>query len=81
MTLNPTATAFIRHSLPGSKSDAVDLKMQNDIHHFMEVHQQMKEQFLVVIISGDRDFASCLRRLVQKGFTTALVVNSNDARP
>eukprot|EP00750_Incisomonas_marina_P011040 INCI16333.16.p1 GENE.INCI16333.16~~INCI16333.16.p1 ORF type:complete len:668 (-),score=108.37 INCI16333.16:3345-5348(-) len=71
----------VTHIDPGSKSDAVDLKMQNDIHHFMEVHQQMKEQFLVVIISGDRDFASCLRRLVQKGFTTALVVNSNDARP
>lgn len=55
---------------PGPKSGAVDIKMKDNINAFCEANKSMADNFIVVILSGDKDFSADLRNLQRAGYST-----------
>jgi len=55
---------------PGPKSGAVDIKMKDTITTFCEANKANAESFIVVILSGDKDFSADLRNLQRSGYKT-----------
>lgn len=70
-------TRGVMHVNPGDKKGAVDICIKDILDDFCVTHEDDNEDKkmnrVIVLISGDRDFASNIRSLMQKGFKVLLI--------
>ena len=64
---------------PGIKKDAVDTKLKELVTTFVEREHGREERWVVVLITGDRDFGAEVRNLTQHGFF-CVVMHTGNAR-
>ena len=57
---------------PGAKLGAVDVKMKANIGTFIDANKDKAEQFIVVILSGDKDFLPEIQELQRAEFATII---------
>ncbi len=58
---------------PGSKQDAVDMKMKAKISQFVAMHSHEPERFLLCFLTGDKDFMTEIRAAQTAGFRTVVL--------
>ena len=58
---------------PGSKQDAVDMKMKAKISQFVTMHSHEPERFLLCFLTGDKDFMTEIRAAQASGFRTVVI--------
>ena len=72
LTLQELSSLGVDNIDPGPKPGAVDIKMKDNIASFCEANKAGADNFIVVILSGDKDFAADLRNLKRAGFRTVV---------
>ncbi len=72
LTMQELSSLGIDNIDPGPKSGAVDIKMKDNISAFCEANRSMADNFIVVILSGDKDFSADLRNLQRAGYSTVV---------
>ena len=69
LTMTELSSLGVDNIDPGPKPGAVDMKMKDNIGLFCDANKD-SSQFIVVILSGDKDFLPEIRRLQRAGFAT-----------
>jgi hypothetical protein len=70
LTMTELSSLGVDNIDPGPKSGAVDMKMKDNIAMFCDANKDKSSQFIVVILSGDKDFLPEIRVLQRAGFMT-----------
>jgi hypothetical protein len=65
----------VDHIEVGTKSDAVDTKLKSKIDNFISRENRNPGKYLVMLLSGDKDFMAQLQRLQRAGFKTVVCYN------
>jgi hypothetical protein len=84
-TLRDLLTRGVTHINPGDKLGAVDVVVKEAMDRLRTEHQgdalARKQRRIVVIISGDRDFAANVRSMKQAGFNCVLIYTPHKTCP